>query len=127
MSARIVHVTALLPQTHRLLGLPELRVFRGTVRRRAIPRCDGRCGGERLTTSQTAGVSALSGWRGAAGRKLCLNCACRALQNLNFLVRVGPVGPEPTTHGFKDFDHYRLRIMLAADGRRLYRTCPNHA
>ena len=52
MSARIVHVTALLPQTHRLLGLPELRVFRGTVRRRAIPRCDGRCGGERLTTSQ---------------------------------------------------------------------------
>jgi Transposase len=21
-------------------------------------------------------------------------------------------------HGFKDFDHYRLRIMLAADGRR---------
>jgi hypothetical protein len=101
MSARIVHVTALLPQTHRLLGLPGLRVFRGTVRRRAIPRCDGRCGGERLTTSQTAGVSALSGWRGAAGRKLCLNCACGALQNLNFLVRVGPVGLEPTTYGLK--------------------------
>jgi transposase len=30
-------------------------------------------------------------------------------------------------HGFKDFDHYRLRIMLAADGRRPYRTRPNHA
>jgi transposase len=30
-------------------------------------------------------------------------------------------------HGFKDFDHYRLRIMLAADGRRPYRTHPNHA
>jgi transposase len=29
-------------------------------------------------------------------------------------------------HGFKDFDHYRLRIMLAADGRRPYRTRPNH-
>jgi transposase len=29
--------------------------------------------------------------------------------------------------GFKDFDHYRLRIMLAADGRRGYRTSPNHA
>jgi transposase len=30
-------------------------------------------------------------------------------------------------HGFKDFDHYRLRIMLAADGRRTYRTRQNHA
>jgi transposase len=30
-------------------------------------------------------------------------------------------------HGFKDFDHYRLRIMLAADGRRPYRTSPAHA
>jgi transposase len=30
-------------------------------------------------------------------------------------------------HGFKDFDHYRLRIMLAADGRRPYRTPPTHA
>jgi hypothetical protein len=30
-------------------------------------------------------------------------------------------------HGFKDFDHYRLRILLAADGRRPYRTRPNHA
>jgi transposase len=30
-------------------------------------------------------------------------------------------------HGFKNFDHYRLRIMLAADGRRPYRTRPNHA
>jgi transposase len=30
-------------------------------------------------------------------------------------------------HGFRDFDHYRLRIMLAADGRRPYRTRPNHA
>jgi hypothetical protein len=30
-------------------------------------------------------------------------------------------------HGFKDFDHYRLRIMLAADGRRPYRALPNHA
>jgi transposase len=30
-------------------------------------------------------------------------------------------------HGFGDFDHYRLRIMLAADGRRPHRTRPNHA
>jgi transposase len=30
-------------------------------------------------------------------------------------------------HGFKDFDHYRLRILLATDGRRRYRTRPNHA
>ena len=30
-------------------------------------------------------------------------------------------------HGFKDFDHYRLRIMLAADGRRPYRPRTNHA
>ena len=30
-------------------------------------------------------------------------------------------------HGFKNFDHYRPRIMLAADGRRPYRTRPHHA
>jgi transposase len=30
-------------------------------------------------------------------------------------------------HGFKDFEHYRLRIMLAADGQRPYRRRPNHA
>src|SRR5215207_6292300 len=30
-------------------------------------------------------------------------------------------------HGFKNFDHYRLRIMLAADGRRPYRNRPAHA
>ena len=30
-------------------------------------------------------------------------------------------------HGFKNFDHYRLRIMLAADGSRPYRSRPNHA
>jgi transposase len=24
-------------------------------------------------------------------------------------------------HGFKDFDHYRLRILLAASGNRAYR------
>ena len=30
-------------------------------------------------------------------------------------------------HGFRDFDHYRLRIMLAADGRRPYRNRPTHA
>jgi transposase len=30
-------------------------------------------------------------------------------------------------HGFKDFDHYRLRIMLAANGRRQYRNRPAHA
>jgi transposase len=29
-------------------------------------------------------------------------------------------------HGFKDFDHYRLRIMLAANGRRPYRNRPAH-
>ena len=30
-------------------------------------------------------------------------------------------------HGFKDFDHYRLRIMLAADGRKPYRNRRAHA
>ena len=30
-------------------------------------------------------------------------------------------------HGFRDFSHYRLRIMLAADGRRPYRRRPAHA
>jgi len=30
-------------------------------------------------------------------------------------------------HGFRDFNHYRLRRLLAADGRRPYRTRPNHA
>jgi hypothetical protein len=29
-------------------------------------------------------------------------------------------------HGFKDFDHYRLRILLAADGSRRYRNIQNH-
>jgi transposase len=29
-------------------------------------------------------------------------------------------------HGFKDFDHYRLRILLAADGSRPYRSSQNH-
>jgi transposase len=29
-------------------------------------------------------------------------------------------------HGFKDFDHYRLRILLAADGSRRYRNSQNH-
>jgi transposase len=29
-------------------------------------------------------------------------------------------------HGFKDFDHYRLRILLAADGSRPYRKSGNH-
>ena len=27
-------------------------------------------------------------------------------------------------HGHKDFDHYRLRILLTADGSRPYRTAP---
>src|SRR4051794_13049880 len=30
-------------------------------------------------------------------------------------------------HGFRDFDHYRLRILLAASGQRAYRTRPAHA
>ena len=30
-------------------------------------------------------------------------------------------------HGFRDFDHYRTRIRLAADGRRPYRRQPTHA
>jgi transposase len=30
-------------------------------------------------------------------------------------------------HGFQDFHHYRLRIMLAADGQRPYRTRATHA
>ena len=30
-------------------------------------------------------------------------------------------------HGFRDFDHYRLRIMLAANGRRPYRDRPTDA
>jgi transposase len=28
-------------------------------------------------------------------------------------------------HGFKEFDHYRLRIMLAANPTKLARTMPN--
>ena len=30
-------------------------------------------------------------------------------------------------HGFRDFEHYRLRILLAASGQRRYRERPNHA
>ncbi len=30
-------------------------------------------------------------------------------------------------HGFRDFTHYRLRIMLATDGQRSYRRKPAHA
>ena len=30
-------------------------------------------------------------------------------------------------HGFRDFEHYRLRILLAASGQRGYRERPNHA
>jgi transposase len=30
-------------------------------------------------------------------------------------------------HGFRDFEHYRLRILLAASGQRRYRQRPNHA
>jgi transposase len=30
-------------------------------------------------------------------------------------------------HGFKDFEHHRLRILLAADGQLPYRRRPNHA
>ena len=30
-------------------------------------------------------------------------------------------------HGFRDFDHYRLRILLAASNNRTYRNRPNHA
>ena len=30
-------------------------------------------------------------------------------------------------HGFRTFEHYRLRILLAASGRRPYRRPPTHA
>jgi transposase len=30
-------------------------------------------------------------------------------------------------HGFRTFDHYRLRILLAASGQRAYRRAPTHA
>ena len=30
-------------------------------------------------------------------------------------------------HGFRDFEHYRLRILLAAPGQRRYRERTNHA
>ena len=30
-------------------------------------------------------------------------------------------------HGFRDFNHYRLRILSAASGTRPYRTRPNSA
>lgn len=30
-------------------------------------------------------------------------------------------------HGFRTFDHYRIRILLVASGRRPYRKRPNHA
>jgi transposase len=29
-------------------------------------------------------------------------------------------------HGFRTFDHYRIRILLTASGRRRYRSRPNH-
>jgi len=29
-------------------------------------------------------------------------------------------------HGFRTFEHYRIRILLTASGRRRYRTRPNH-
>ncbi len=29
-------------------------------------------------------------------------------------------------HGFRDFEHYRLRILLAGSGQRRYRKRPNH-
>jgi len=29
-------------------------------------------------------------------------------------------------HGFRDFEHYRLRILLAASGNRAYRNPPTH-
>jgi transposase len=29
-------------------------------------------------------------------------------------------------HGFRTFDHYRIRIPLTASGRRPYRPLPNH-
>jgi transposase len=29
-------------------------------------------------------------------------------------------------HGFRNFDNYRLRILLVADGKRSYRQRPNH-
>lgn len=31
------------------------------------------------------------------------------------------------THGFRNFENYRLRILLVADVSRPYRTRPNHA
>lgn len=30
-------------------------------------------------------------------------------------------------HGFRTFEHYRIRILLAASGTRPYRRPPNHA
>ncbi len=30
-------------------------------------------------------------------------------------------------HGFRTFEHYRIRILLAASGRRPYRRPPTHA
>ncbi len=30
-------------------------------------------------------------------------------------------------HGFRDFEHYRLRLLLAGSGERRYRDRPNHA
>ncbi len=30
-------------------------------------------------------------------------------------------------HGFRNFENYRLRILLAADGTRPYRRRPTHA
>ncbi|PZS36937.1 MAG: hypothetical protein DLM58_00595 [Pseudonocardiales bacterium] len=40
------------------------------------------------------------------------------------------VGFEKTrrlAHGFRNFDNYRLRILLVAEGSRPYRQRPNHA
>jgi hypothetical protein len=56
---------------------------------------------ERLTTSPDSWEFLLIELGAAADHKLCLNYAYRTRRNLNDLVRVGPVGLEPTTYGLK--------------------------
>jgi hypothetical protein len=101
MSSRIVPVTLWPPQTHRFLRLPEAPRLQGhskTSHRpalRRVPCCrSAQLKPDRWSFCFIALVS-------AADRKLCLNCAYKILRSLNHLVRVGPVGLEPTTYGLK--------------------------
>ena len=49
---------------------------------------------------------------------MCLNCAFRTRRDLNDLVRVGPVGLEPTTYGIQ-VEAERRSALLVINALRL--------